>query len=166
MMEFQHHNKEMRESLKLMEVAVCLKENDVFGSHVTPNKIGSDAFDMVVGRMDNHISQPIKQESGQKRKSKATEIIDDFNNVIVDVSDSDDDKKGKKVHRSVMNGMYDNTMFGMKPPLPKEWTTGEKSGVKDNTSAMMLCKSNFRRSSNSEVIIILTCFFLLEKGYV
>lgn len=60
MMEFQHHNKEMRESLKLMEVAVCLKENDVFGSHVTPNKIGSDAFDMVVGRMDNHISQPIK----------------------------------------------------------------------------------------------------------
>ena len=27
MMEFQHHNKEMCESLKLMEVAVCLKEN-------------------------------------------------------------------------------------------------------------------------------------------
>lgn len=49
-----------------------LERKYVFSSHVTPNKIGSDAFDMVVGRMDNHISQPIKQESGQKRKSKAT----------------------------------------------------------------------------------------------
>ncbi|AES95273.1 putative Ulp1 protease family catalytic domain-containing protein [Medicago truncatula] len=75
MMEFQHHNKEMCESLKLMEVAVCLKENDVFGSHVTPNKIGSDAFDMVVGRMDNHISQPMMLWKSNFRRSSNSEPI-------------------------------------------------------------------------------------------
>lgn len=125
----------MKNTMKMIASAVSNTENGQRTAEFTPKRNGF---------MDT--------ESAQKRKSPGGNLEFDMTNVILNVSDDDEDLVTKKVCVSEQPTKYENTTHAAKPQLPPTWTQASSSVPKKEVlPAMLICQSNLKGTDNYQV---------------